>query len=292
MSSLSDFADITRADVPLAPLTWLKVGGPAQYFIEPRNADELQAVIRCCFEEELPVRVLGGGSNVLVRDEGVSGVVIRLSGEAFEFVRVEDNVVRAGSGALLSHVVNQSVAAGLAGLEPLVGIPGTIGGGLRGNAGGRSGDIGSVTSAVTVITGKGERHVRTGDELSFEYRSSSINELAVVEAEFTLQAGDADAIAQRMRKQWIMKKSNQPLAFQSAGCIFKNPRSLSAGALIEQAGLKGTRLGKCEVSDRHANFFITHEGATAQEVQQLIDLVRAKVAEAHGIDLELEIQVW
>ena len=277
---------------PWPPLTWLKVGGPAQKFIEPRTPEELQAVIRCCFEESIPVHVLGGGSNLLVRDEGVSGVVIRLAGEPFEFVRTEGNIVRAGSGALLSHVVNESVAAGLAGLETLVGIPGTVGGALRGNAGGRSGDIGSVTTSVTVITGKGEKFVRTGEELSFEYRSSSINELAVVDAEFTLQPGDADAISQRMRKQWIMKKSSQPLAFQSAGCIFKNPRSLSAGTLIEQAGLKGTKIGACEVSDRHANFIVTQEGATAKDVLQLIDLVRAKVSETHGVDLELELQVW
>jgi UDP-N-acetylmuramate dehydrogenase len=292
MSSLSDFADITRADVPLAPLTWLKVGGPAQTFIEPRNPDELQAVIRCCFEQGVPVRVLGGGSNLLVHDEGVAGVVIRLAGEPFEFVSVQGHTVRAGAGALLSHVVGRSVEAGLAGLEPLVGIPGTIGGALRGNAGGRSGDIGSVTTAVTVITGRGERFVRRDEELSFEYRSSSINELAVVEAEFTLQAGEPEAISQRMRKLWIMKKSSQPLAFQSAGCVFKNPRSLSAGALIEQAGLKGIKVGGCEVSDRHANFFVTHPGATAKDVLQLIDLVRAKVAETHGVDLELELQVW
>lgn len=292
MSSLSNFADITRDDVPLAPLTWLKVGGPAQRLIEPRSTDELQAVIRCCYEEQVPVRVLGGGSNLLIRDEGVSGVVIRLAGPKFEFVQVDGTTVRAGSGALLSHVVSQSVAAGLAGLESLVGIPGTVGGALRGNAGGRSGDIGDVTTAVTVVTGKGECFVRRGEELVFEYRSSSINELAVVEAEFTLHAGDADAIAQRMRKLWIMKKSSQPLAFQSAGCVFKNPRSLSAGALIEQAGLKGTRLGACEISDRHANFIVTHEGATAKEVLQLIDLVRAKVSETHGVDLELELQVW
>ncbi|MFV0445365.1 MAG: UDP-N-acetylmuramate dehydrogenase [Planctomycetaceae bacterium] len=292
MSSLSDFAEITRADVPLAPLTWLKVGGPAQMFVEPRSAEELQGVILACFNEGIPVHMLGGGSNLLVRDDGVSGVVIRLSGEPFEFVEVKGNVVRAGSGALLSNVISHAVAAGLAGMETLVGIPGTVGGALRGNAGSRSGDIGSVTTAVTVITGMGECFIRTGEELSFQYRDSSINELAVVEAEFTLHAGDPEAISQRMRKQWIMKKSSQPLAFQSAGCVFKNPRSLSAGALIEQAGLKGTRIGGCEVSDRHANFVVTHTGATAKDVLQLIDLIRAKVAEAHGVELELELQVW
>jgi UDP-N-acetylmuramate dehydrogenase len=292
MSFQSDFADITRADVPLAPLTWLKVGGPAQLFVEPRTPDELQAVVQRCCDEGLPVRMLGGGSNLLVRDEGVSGVVIRLAGEAFEFVRIEGTSVRAGAGALLSHVVSRTVEAGLAGMEGLIGIPGTIGGALKGNAGGRSGEIGDVTTAVTVLTGTGECHVRRGDVLTFEYRRSSINELAILSAEFTLHAGDPEAIAQKMRKLWIMKKASQPLAFQSAGCVFKNPRSLSAGTLIDQAGLKGTKIGNVEVSDRHANFLITHPGATAKEVLQLIDVVRARVSEVHGVNLELELQVW
>lgn len=292
MSLQSDFADITRADVPLAPLTWLKVGGPAQLFVEPRSPEELQAVVRRCYDEGLPVRLLGGGSNLLVRDEGVSGVVIRLAGEPFEFVRIEGPTVRAGAGALLSHVVSRSVEAGLAGMEGLVGIPGTIGGALKGNAGGRSGEIGDVTTAVTVLTGNGEMHVRRGDVLTFAYRHSSINELAVLSAEFTLHAGDPEALAQKMRKLWIMKKSSQPLAFQSAGCVFKNPRSLSAGALIEQAGLKGTKLGNVEISDRHANFIVTQPGATAREVLQLIEVVRARVAEVHGVELELELQIW
>jgi UDP-N-acetylmuramate dehydrogenase len=292
MSFQSDFAEITRADVPLAPFTWLKVGGPAQLFVEPRDLDELQAVVQQCHAENLPVRVLGGGSNLLVRDEGVSGVVLRLVGDAFEFVRVEGETIRAGAGALLSRVISRSVEAGLTGMEGLVGIPGTIGGALRGNAGGRSGDIGDVTASVTVLTGAGERHVRRGEELTFEYRSSSINELAILSADFTLHTGDPDAIAQKLRKLWLMKKSSQPLAFQSAGCVFKNPRSLSAGTLIEQAGLKGTRIGSVEISDRHANFIVTNPGATAREVLQLIDVVRTRVAEVHGVELELELQVW
>ncbi len=292
MTFLEDFSDITRADVPLAPLTWLKVGGPAQYVIEPRTVEELQEVVRRCYEHDCPVRLLGGGSNLLVRDEGVAGAVILLKGEPFETVEVHGTTIRAGGGALLSHVITAAVNAGLAGIEGLVGIPGTIGGALKGNAGGRSGDIGSVTKSVTVVTGTGEKHVRTEADLVFEYRSSSINELAVIEAEFGLAEGDADAIAQHMRKLWISRKATQPLSFQSAGCIFKNPRGLSAGTLIEQAGLKGTRIGACEVSDRHANFIITDEGATAADVLKLIDLIRAKVSETHGVDLELEIQVW
>jgi UDP-N-acetylmuramate dehydrogenase len=292
MSLLDQFSEITQADQPLAPLAWMKVGGVAQYLVEPRTPDELQQVVEFCHSGEIPVHVLGGGSNVLIRDEGVSGAVIRLTSDEFAKISVDGTVVTAGSGALLSNVISESVKAELAGLDTLVGIPGTVGGALKGNAGGRSGDIGQFVSSVTVLTAKGERFVRKEDELSFAYRKSSINELVVLEAAFQLKEGSADEITQQMRKLWIMKKASQPLASQSAGCIFKNPRGLSAGALIDQSGLKGTRVGNAEISDRHANFIVTHDGATADEVLRLIDVVRSKVAEQFGVDLELEIQIW
>lgn len=292
MSFPDEFPDITRPDVPLAPYTWLKVGGPAQYLVEPRSTDELTAVVRTACESHTPLRMLGSGSNVLIPDEGLSGITLRLSHESFSSVVIEPPVIRAGAAALLSHVMSESVAAGLAGLENLVGIPGTVGGALRGNAGTRHGEVGQFIRSVTVLTAAGKRFVRMEDELTFGYRTSSINEPAILEAEFELTPDDPDEIARRMRKLWIMKKSTQPLSFQSAGCIFKNPRGLSAGALIEQAGLKGTRVGHAEVSDRHANFIVTEEGATAAEVRTLIDLIRSKVSEIHGVELELEIQIW
>ena len=292
MSSLAEFNAITRPDEPLAPYTWLKVGGPAQYFIEPRHPEELVQVVQCCHAEQIPVRVLGGGSNLLVRDEGVGGVVLRLSGDAFARIDVDGTSVRSGAGALLSQLISRSVKAELAGLEVLAGIPGTVGGALRGNAGGRSGDIGQFVKSVKVLTAKGEVFMRSEDELLFSYRQSSLYEMVVLEGVFALHHGNPDEIVNRMRKIWIMKKATQPLSFQSAGCIFKNPRGLSAGALIEQAGLKGTRIGNAEISDRHANFIVTHPGAGSDDVLRLIDLARSKVAEQFGVDLELEINIW
>ena len=292
MSSLDDFSDILKADVPLADLTWLKVGGPAQYLAEPRSQEELQALVTCCHEQDLPVRLLGGGSNLLVRDDGVSGVVLSLSAPCFSEVTAEDDIVRAGGGALLSNLISESVKVGLAGLEVLAGIPGTVGGALHGNAGGRGGDIGQFVKSVTVLTAKGEIFTRKEDELSFAYRKSSVNELVILNAEFQLQTDNADDITQRIRKIWIMKRSTQPLSHQSAGCIFKNPRGLSAGALIEQAGLKGTQVGGAEISDRHANFIVTNEKATADDVLRLIELIQAKVSDRFGVDLELEINIW
>ncbi len=292
MSSLEDFKDITRTDEPLARYTWLRVGGPAQYFIEPRNRDELIAVVRCCHENEIPVHVLGGGANLLVQEAGVSGVVLHLASVEFSRIEIEGTKVRAGAAALLSALISQAVKAGLAGLEVLAGIPGTVGGALHGNAGGRSGDIGQSVHSATVLTASGEVCERTEDELSFGYRFSSINELVILEGVFQLQPDDPEEITRRMRKLWIMKKATQPLSFQSAGCIFKNPRGMSAGALIERAGLKGTRVGQAEISDRHANFIITHDGATPDDVLRLIELARSKVSDQFGVDLESEIQIW
>lgn len=292
MSLLDEFTEITRQNEPLAPYTWLKVGGAAEYFVQPRDEDELTRVVRFCHSQGIPMRLLGGGSNVLVRDEGVPGAVIRLAGDAFRGVSVEGTTVRAGSAALLSQAISESVRAGLAGLETLVGIPGTIGGALHGNAGGRSGDIGQFVTSARVLTGKGELFTRTEDELSFAYRFSSIDEFAILDCSFELQNDDADAITQRMRKLWIMKKASQPLSFQSAGCIFKNPRGLSAGSLIDQTGLKGHRIGNAEISDRHANFIVTDEGCTAADVLQLIDAARDAVTQQFAVDLEVEIDIW
>lgn len=292
MSLLDEFTEITRQNEPLAPYTWLKVGGAAEYFVQPRDEDELTRVVRFCHSQDIPMRLLGGGSNVLVRDEGVPGAVIRLAGDAFRGVSVEGTTVRAGSAALLSQAISESVRAGLAGLETLVGIPGTIGGALHGNAGGRSGDIGQFVTSARVLTGKGELFTRTEDELSFAYRFSSIDEFAILDCSFELQNDDADAITQRMRKLWIMKKASQPLSFQSAGCIFKNPRGLSAGSLIDQTGLKGHRIGNAEISDRHANFIVTDEGCTAADVLQLIDAARDAVTQQFAVDLEVEIDIW
>lgn len=292
MSLLEDFSDILQHDKPLAPLTWMNLGGPAQFFLEPRDQAELQRVVVCCHENGIPIHVLGGGSNLLIRAEGVSGAVIRLANASFAELTVDGTTLRAGSGALLSQAIAISVRAGLAGLEVLAGIPGTVGGALKGNAGGRAGEISETARSVTTMTAKGESVTRSGDDLSFVYRSSNIAEPFILEGTFQLRPDDPADITTRMRKLWIMKKATQPLSDQSAGCIFKNPRGQSAGALIDQAGLKGTRLGGAEISDRHANFIVTHDGCKSDDVLRLIDLVRSKIAEQFGVELEMEIQIW
>ena len=292
MASLSGFEKIVRTGEPLAPHTWFHLGGPAEYFAEPGNVDELAALVRRCREEEIPLRLLGGGSNILVRDAGVKGVVLHLSNSSFGEVSVQGQTLTAGGGAKLGHIISTAVREGLAGLETLVGIPGTLGGALHGNAGGHGGDIGQWTCQATVMTRSGEVVQRKREELVFAYRQSSLDELVILGAQLRLESDDPGDLTKRMQKQWIIKKSSQPLSHQSAGCIFKNPRGMSAGMLIDQAGLKGTRVGQAEVSDRHGNFIIANADATSDDVLKLIDLVRQRVSERLGIELEREIEIW
>jgi UDP-N-acetylmuramate dehydrogenase len=281
-----------REQVPLAERTWLKVGGAGQFFAEPRTVDELLQVVQRSRDEGLPMRLLGGGSNVLVRDEGVLGMIISLSQNGFAQTRVQGRRLTAGAGAYLANVITVAVGAGLAGLEPLVGIPGTLGGALHGNSGTHGGDIGQWTCRATVVTRGGEVLERSPEDLVFAYRQSSLDELAIVEADFELEDEDPTELTKRLQKQWIVRKANLPMAHENTGCIFKNPRGMSAGMLIDQCGLKGERVGGAEVSARHANFFVAHPGATARDVLQLIDVVRNHVAERLGVELETAIDIW
>ena len=290
--SIEDFSEILQRDERLSNHTWLRLGGPAEYFVTPRTEAELLEVIQVCRSQQLPIYILGSGSNLLVREAGVKGVVIKVVEPLLGEVQIEGTSLTAGGGALLSHVVAEAVRSGLGGIEDLVGIPGTIAGAVVGNSGGRTGDIGQLITSVRVLTQDNEIAVRHGDELSFSYRRSGIQDLLVLSATLELIRDDSEELPRRMRKNWIMKRSTQPLTDQSAGCVFRNPRGLSAGALIEQCGLKGLSVGKARISERHANFVVTEDGATTQDVEQLIAKIQKAVAEKFAVDLELEIKVW
>lgn len=290
--SIDDFSNILQRDQSLAPYTWLRLGGPAEYLLTPRTEAELLEVVRYCLTAEISIRILGGGSNLLVADEGISGAVIRITDSLLNSVEIKDQRLTAGGGTQLSYAVSESVRAQLSGLEVLVGIPGTVGGAVVGNAGGRHGDIGELIQSVTVVDRDGNIVERTGDELSFSYRRSSLDDVLVLSVTFQLKADPSDELTRRMRKNWIMKRATQPLADQSAGCIFRNPRGLSAGALIEQCGLKGMTSGQARISSRHANFIVTDEGSTCQDVDQLISRVQSAVSENFGVELDLEICRW
>lgn len=292
MGFLSGFEKIVRQHEPLAMHTWFQLGGPAEYFAEPESVDDLIALIRRCRDAGVPMRILGQGSNILVRDEGVPGMVVRLSAPDFCGIRVEGRSLIASGGALLGRAVTTAVHRGLAGLESLIGIPGTVGGALHGNAGAHGESIGQWALQATVVTAGGDICRRGSEELSFDYRHSNLDDLVVLETRCELHEDDPRELAQRMQKHWIVRKASQPLGHQSAGCVFRNPRGLSAGEIIDDAGLKGTRIGGAAVSDRHANFIIAEPECTAQDVLRLIELVRGQIRDRLGIELELELEIW
>ena len=294
MTDPFDNLDCVQRNVPLAPLTWYKLGGPAAYLARPRSADELADVLRRCGEHGLPFRVLGKGCNLLVADAGVPGVVIRLDADAFSTVAVDGATVTAGAGADLQKLLLQTVRLGLSGLETLGGIPASVGGAARMNAGGRYGDFGSAVASLSVMDAEGNVYERTRDDLIWDYRRVNVVAPLILSATLDLEPADPDELARRSKEVWMAKRNSQPLNAKSAGCVFKNPAEdgRSAGALIDAAGLKGTRVGGAEVSDVHANFFVAHPGCTAANVAGLIDLVRDAVAERCGVDLQTEIKRW
>lgn len=292
MSWYEEFGEQVRLDVPLAPLTWFGLGGPAKFFAQPRDLAQLQAIVARLRENEIPMYVLGSGANLLVNDNGVDGAVISLAAPEFKKVQIEKNAVTAGAGKDVQKLVLECTHAGLSGLECLAGIPGSVGGELKMNAGGAFGDIGSAVQTVTVMDTNGHIFERQKDDLVFEYRKSNITAKFILGATFDLSEDDPQRIMTKVKEIWMFKKNSQPLADKSAGCIFKNPRGLSAGALIDQTGLKGATVGGAEVSSKHANFITARKGSTAAEVLALIDLVKQRVKEKFDVMLETEVVIW
>jgi UDP-N-acetylmuramate dehydrogenase len=289
-TELKEFAEFVKLDEPLAPYTHLRLGGPAEALVQPRTEAELRAVVGHCAERQLPMHLLGCGCNVLVKDEGVRGVVLRLKEPAFTQVTVEGRRVHAGCGAALSALISHSARHALAGLESLVGIPGTVGGALKQGAGDRSGELGQYLIRADVVDSHGQVQSRDREELVDA--ANSLDHPVVLTAVFELESDSPDAIVKRMRKAWIQRKRSQPFSFQAACRVFKNPRGLTAAALVAQTGLAGTKVGGAEVSDRDANYIIAHPGATSRDFLRLIDLVKSRVLERFNADLELELAVW
>jgi UDP-N-acetylmuramate dehydrogenase len=273
-------------------LTWFGLGGPAKFFVTPRDVGQLQAIVARLRENEIPLFVLGSGANLLVRDEGVEGAVICLNSPAFKSAEISGTTVTAGAGKDVQKLVLECAHAGLSGLECLAGIPGSVGGEIKMNAGGAFGDIGSAVQTVTVMDTNGQVFTRTKDDLVFEYRKSNISAKFILSATFGLSQDDPQRVANKVKEIWMYKKNSQPLADHSAGCIFKNPRGLSAGALIDQSGLKGTVVGGAEVSTKHANFITAKKGSKASDVLTLIEQVRGKVQEKFDVKLETEVVIW
>lgn len=298
---LSDLSGIVTQNEPLASHTYLRVGGPARWFARPRSIDHVRELVRRCNSEGVEFLPLGLGANLLVSDEGVDALVIRLGEPVFQSVdwanedaRKRDNpvTISVAAGTDMYRLTSDAVRSGLGGLERMAGIPGTMGGILRMNAGGRFGNICDVVHHVTVVDAAGELRTLSREEAGFRYRGSNLGGTVVCSAGLTLEPADPDQLKARFREIWEMKKNTQPLADNSAGCVFKNPPGASAGGLIDQAGLKGRRVGGAVVSPKHANFIVTEAGATAQDVLTLIGIIRREVADRFGVELETEVQIW
>jgi UDP-N-acetylmuramate dehydrogenase len=292
MPIFSGLDPIVKTNYRLAKHTWYGLGGPADYFIRPEAIDQLQEVVRRCQENGLRMYVLGFGSNLLVSDEGVRGAVIKFDAEAFSQVQIEGESVTAGAGADLGQLVLSCVKKGLSGLEGLTGIPGSIGGAVRMNAGGRFGDIGTAVESVAVMDIRSQVHEKAKPELAFDYRSSNIASRFILGATLRLVPGDPEQIMRTVQEIWIYKKNHQPLNTRNCGCVFKNPPGQAAGALIDRAGLKGLQVGGAKVSEKHANFIVAEKGCTSRDVLSVIAEVRDKVKESSGIELETEIEIW
>lgn len=293
MHPLDDFREIATPAVPLAPLTWFRMGGPADYLVRPRSEDELMKVVARCVETGLNWRVLGSGSNVLVSEQGVRDAVILLESPAFSDVVVNDTSVRAGAAVPLTALISQIARAGLSGMEVLTGIPGTVGGAVRGNSGTRQGNIANFLCKATVLDPQGRIQVRERDELIVAPGVCQLDAPLLLSAEFALNRDEPEAVVRRMRRLWIVKKEQQPYGHQSSGQIFKNPSGeVSANMLLEQAGLKGAKVGAAEFSERNANFIVAQPGCSSDDVLRLIELARNRVREVFGHDLETQIQFW
>jgi len=218
--------------------------------------------------------------------------VIKLEAEQFAQIEFEGEEVTAWAGAELSKLVLTCVEKGLSGIEALTGIPGSVGGAVKMNAGGNFGDFGAAVESVTLMDGQGNVFEKSKPELVFDYRRTNIIAKFILNARLKLNAADSEQIMRTVKEIWIYKKNNQPLNTRNSGCIFKNPRGVSAGALIDRAGLKGLQIGGAVVSEKHANFIIAEKGCTSRDVKRLIEAIKQRVKEQFDTELELEIEVW
>jgi len=276
---------------PLKKHTYFRIGGPAAYFARPQNLYEAQEILDHFRGRGLPCLILGSGANLLVRDSGFPGLVLTLKqGTFLNVIRSEDGL-RAGAGVSLSRLVQRALSCGLRGLEPLVGIPGTLGGAVAMNAGGSFGTIGDSVRSAALLCADGSLEIRNAGDLRFGYRSSGIAGEAIIWVDLHLYPENKERIMARMKRIVEEKKRTQPLRASSAGCVFKNPEGTAAGMLIEKAGLKGFSIGRAQVSPKHANFIVNLGGASCEEVLELIDVVRERVRERFGISLELELKI-
>lgn len=296
MNIIKELCDIAGeknvlTDEPLSRHTTFRIGGPADYFVTPENPEDIRCLIEFCRGRDIPYYIVGNGSNLLAGDKGFRGVIIQVFKNMNE-IRTEGEKVYAQAGALLSKIAAAALEASLTGLEFASGIPGTLGGALRMNAGAYGGEMKQVVESATVLTPEGEVLVIPVSELGMSYRTSVIakNDYVVLEAALRLKKGRQEEIRALMDDLKEKRVSKQPLEYGSAGSTFKRPEGYFAGKLIQDSGLRGFRIGAAQVSEKHCGFVINRGGATAAEVVELMDQVRSRVKEKFGVELEPEVK--
>ena len=309
-----NFPGRVKVDELLSKYSNFRLGGPAQFFLDIKNQNELILAIDLAKKNQIDFFVFGGGSNLLINDEGFTGLVLRMTNRQVE---IRDNLIIAEAGALTAGLARVSAEAGLAGLTWAIGLPGTIGGAVRGNAGCFGGEMKDVVKSVTVLK-KGEIIELNNQELDFAYRNSLIktsNNLIILSVTLSLKKGDSEKLKIEIQENLQKRQKNQPQGASSAGCIFKNyeikndqelqrlqekfdiplemiqTRRLSTGWIIDKVGLKGKTLGQAQISPEHGNFILNLGQATASEIMQLISLVKMTVRDQYGIQLEEEVQL-
>ncbi len=283
--------DNVRINEPMKNHTTFKIGGPAQYYVTPESVTQIQEVVSLCRDMNIPLHVIGNGSNILVGDDGVDGVVLALF-NTFSDYEIKDNVITAQAGMSLIKLAVIALREGLTGLEFASGIPGSVGGAVYMNAGAYDGQMKDVVTSVTVLDEAGNIRILGRDELDMGYRTSAVakHNMIVLQVIIELKAGNKEQIKDRMNQLSELRKQKQPLEYPSAGSTFKRPEGYFAGKLIADAGLKGYSIGGAAVSEKHAGFVVNMGGATAKDVVELTDYIKKRIMEQFGVTLELEVK--
>ena len=292
INSSEIISEMFRYDVPLQKYTSFRTGGAAEIFVEPLGTSELKKVLQFCKDEQKKVFIFGKGTNLLVGDNGVKGVVIHLGGINFKNVERDGRYVLSGAGVSLSKLIRTVALSGFGGLEVLAGIPGTVGGAVMMSAGGKYGVISDTISSLTTMTFDGSiiKHMR-GD-VEFEYRGCNLSKQIVIEVEFHLNESKIEVALEKMDEIYTEKQETQPLGTLNAGSIFKNTPQYKAAELIDKANLKGLKVGGAIVSEKHANFIVNTGNATSTDILELIKIIKKTIKQKYNVSLEEEIHIW
>ncbi|MBN2830996.1 MAG: UDP-N-acetylmuramate dehydrogenase [Candidatus Omnitrophica bacterium] len=281
-----------KRNYPLKDITTIKIGGVAQFFSTPRNLIQLRAILSWADKKSISVFVIGAGSNLLVSDKGIKGIVLKLSSTGFKNIAFKGNSIKAGSGVTLASLVKFALSKSLSGIEFLCGIPGTLGGALIMNAGCWGKSIGDMVNKVEAMDLKGNIIKLSREDAKFGYRKSGLKNYILLSAGIRLKKGNREIIRRNIKDYLLKRRKSQDFTFYNAGCIFKNPKVMPAGKLIELCGLKGRAKGGAFISNKHANFILNKGKAKACDVLSLMKLMKMKVKRKFGVVLEPEIRVW